>query len=176
MYTDFIDKDKVPADDTEDRRIVIDGDTDVEDVMSTVDGILDSDGDTSVQYIGKDGKISQGADALDAFSDDIDGDDLSLDEEVLQMFRELASGKDYILEKDLRKWDELDEVVDSGLADRGTIDSYVSKLNIQNGKIDFDGFKEFMAMVIAVFMYSLQINFNFVLRSMQSWWTLMGTS
>ena len=62
-------------------------------------------------------------------------------------FKELSKGKDYITEKALRKWDELQELIDADLATKEIIESYFIKLNIPNGKIDFKLFEKFINML-----------------------------
>lgn len=69
------------------------------------------------------------------------------DSEILEMFSELSKGKDYITEKALRKWDELEELIDSGLATKQTIDNYIKKINVKDGKVDLDGFRQFVELL-----------------------------
>jgi hypothetical protein len=65
-------------------------------------------------------------------------------------FRELSGGKGYIKEKDLRKWDELKEVVQAGLVPSEVLESYFDKINIEDGKIYLPAFKEFMNLIDTV--------------------------
>ena len=69
------------------------------------------------------------------------------DEEVLEMFEELSKGKDYITEKALRKWDELQELVDSELASQDMLDGYFRNLDIRDGKVSYGQFRKFMSLL-----------------------------
>ena len=79
--------------------------------------------------------------------DEDDEDDVDTDEEVLEMFEELSRGKDYILEKNLRTWDELEDLISAELASPKIIESYFNELDIQDGKIDLKNFKKFIQML-----------------------------
>lgn len=59
----------------------------------------------------------------------------------------MSKGKDYITEKALRKWDELQELVEAELASQDAIDSYLSRIEIKNGRVDLKAFKHFMRML-----------------------------
>ena len=51
-----------------------------------------------------------------------------------------------ISQKQLRKWDELQELVDAGLTSKSTIDSYIDKLDLAEGaRLTFTKFKEFIS-------------------------------
>jgi len=63
------------------------------------------------------------------------------------MFDELSKGKDFITEKALRKWDELQELIDSGLATKQTIDNYIKKIDVKDGKVNLDGFRRFVELL-----------------------------
>lgn len=65
-------------------------------------------------------------------------------------FNDISKGKDFITKAALYKWDELQELIESGLASKETIDSYVKKLNLKDGKIDIDAFREFVALLDTV--------------------------
>lgn len=62
-------------------------------------------------------------------------------------FEELSKGKDYITEKALRKWDELQELIEADLATQEVIDSYMSRIEIKNGRVSLKAFKHFMRML-----------------------------
>lgn len=47
----------------------------------------------------------------------------------------------------MRNWDELRGVVESGLVSQSTINSYIERLQIKDGKVDLESFMEFMSMV-----------------------------
>lgn len=48
----------------------------------------------------------------------------------------------------LRKWDELADLVDSGLVTKKSVDTYISRLDLIDGnKIDLSVFTEFMTML-----------------------------
>ena len=66
---------------------------------------------------------------------------------IIFQFEELSKGKDYITEKALRKWDELQELVTADLATQEVIDSYLARIEIKNGRVDLDAFKHFMRML-----------------------------
>jgi hypothetical protein len=44
----------------------------------------------------------------------------------------------------------LQELIDSGLANKETIDSYVQQLNLRDGKLDLDAFKQFIRLLDTV--------------------------
>lgn len=62
-------------------------------------------------------------------------------------FEELSKGKDYITEKALRKWDELQELIEADLATQEVIDSYMARIEITNGRVSLQAFKHFMRML-----------------------------
>lgn len=62
-------------------------------------------------------------------------------------FEELSKGKDYITEKALRKWDELQELIEADLATQEVIDSYISRIEITNGRVSLEAFRHFMKML-----------------------------
>lgn len=62
-------------------------------------------------------------------------------------FEELSKGKDYITEKALRKWDELQELIEAELASQEVIDSYLARIEITNGRVSLKAFKHFMRML-----------------------------
>ena len=62
-------------------------------------------------------------------------------------FEELSKGKDYITEKALRKWDELQELIEADLATQEAIDSYIARIEIKNGRVSLKSFKHFMRML-----------------------------
>lgn len=62
-------------------------------------------------------------------------------------FEELSKGKDYITEKALRKWDELEELIEADLATREVIESYMARIEITNGRVSLEAFKHFMRML-----------------------------
>lgn len=62
-------------------------------------------------------------------------------------FEELSKGKDYITEKALRKWDELQELIEADLATQEVIDSYMARIEITNGRVTLKAFKHFMQML-----------------------------
>ena len=72
------------------------------------------------------------------------GDDELAEEEVKEMFSDIGNGKDYITISQLRTWDELQELIESGLASKKTIDGYISKLGIKDDKLDLDDFTRFI--------------------------------
>ena len=62
-------------------------------------------------------------------------------------FNELSKGKDYIPEKRLRKWDELKELIEADLVTEEILESYFSRLDIVDGKVDFRAFQQFIGML-----------------------------
>ena len=61
------------------------------------------------------------------------------------MFRDLSEGKGEISLKQLRKWDELQELVDAGLTSKATLDGYIDRLNLAEGDgVTFEKFQEFI--------------------------------
>jgi hypothetical protein len=62
-------------------------------------------------------------------------------------FNELSKGKDYIPEKRLRKWDELKELIEADLVTEEILESYFSRLDIVDGKVDFRVFQQFIGML-----------------------------
>ena len=51
-----------------------------------------------------------------------------------------------ISKKQLRKWDELQELVDAGLTSKSTIDRYIDKLDLAEDEgLTFTKFKEFIS-------------------------------
>jgi hypothetical protein len=167
IIDEYVDQEKIPLDKSEnvvfEKRVQVNDQDDVDRVMDLVDDLLEyqqKDGDRNplkVSYI-KGKQVSEGPAALSKMQDDLlddeddDDEDDAIDEydddgEVLEMFDELSKGKDYITEKALRKWDELKELVDADLVSKSTIESYINKLNIKNGKVTLDDFKYFMSML-----------------------------
>ena len=80
---------------------------------------------------------------------DLDGIESSFSPaDVEDMFKTISKNKPFITEKQLRKWDELVELIDSGFATQAVIDSHLQKLNIsKDTKIDISLFEEFVAML-----------------------------
>ena len=50
--------------------------------------------------------------------------------EVKEMFDELAKGRDYITKKQLLKWDEIKELIESDLVSAEVIEGYLERLNV----------------------------------------------
>ena len=62
------------------------------------------------------------------------------------MFADLSEGRGEISQKQLRKWDELQELVDAGLTNKATIDGYIDRLDLAEGEaVTFEKFKEFIS-------------------------------
>lgn len=59
----------------------------------------------------------------------------------------MSQGKETISEKDLRSWDELQEMISSEMIAQSTVDSYIKSLKIKKGKIDFEQFQKFMELL-----------------------------
>lgn len=152
-------------------RVQVDSKSDVARVMDLVDDLLETggedSGDLKVSYINK-GKKSEGLEAISAMQrdmssrggededdedndddedDDDEDDDEPNDEEVVEMFNELSKGKPYITEKALRKWDELQELVEADIASRETIDGYLRRIDIRDGKVDLAQFQKFISLL-----------------------------
>ena len=174
IIDEYVDQEKIPLDKSKnvvfEKRVQVNSKNDVDRVMDLVDDLLEyqqKDGSNNpfkVSYI-KGNQVNEGRMALsemqnDLLEDDDDDDDddddnddnddsidYDDDTEVLEMFNDLSKGKDYITEKALRKWDELKEIVDADLVSKATVESYINKLNIKNGKVTIDDFKFFMSML-----------------------------
>ena len=85
VIEDFIDETKLPQDDqVEERKLVIDADSDVDDVMQKVENIIAEEGVTSVSYINSKGQKSEGKKALDSMVEEAEEIEES-DDEVMDM-------------------------------------------------------------------------------------------
>jgi hypothetical protein len=88
VIEDFIDDSKLPQgdDEVEERKLVINADSDVDDVMQKVENIISEEGVTSVSYINSRGQRSEGQTALDSLVEDAEEIEES-DDEVMDMVR-----------------------------------------------------------------------------------------
>ena len=105
----------------------------------------DDDNDTRL-LLSPDGEDNAGT-QLDSSLDLLLSEDSEQEaQEVREMFDDLARGSEEISQKQLRKWDELQELVDAGLTSKSTIDSYIDKLDLAEGaSLTFTKFKEFIS-------------------------------
>ena len=162
IIDEYVDQAKLPVDQSDvvfESRVQVDSKSDVDRVMDLVDDLLETGGeggDLKVSYINK-GKKKEGLEAISAMQkelsedddedEDEDDDDEPSDEEVIEMFNELSKGKPYITEKALRKWDELQELVEAEIASRETIDEYLRRIEIKDGKVDLPQFQKFISLL-----------------------------
>jgi len=89
--------------------------------------------------------------------DDEDDDDDFTDTEVIEMFNDISKGLSTISGKQLMKWDELTELIDSGFADEGIVQSYFKKLDItaDSTDIDLSTFSKFLSLLDNVILDDL---------------------
>mmetsp|Transcript_10051 Transcript_10051/g.22600 ORF Transcript_10051/g.22600 Transcript_10051/m.22600 type:complete len:588 (-) Transcript_10051:102-1865(-) len=158
VIDEYVNTDLLPDSDGEEllveKRLVA-GD-DVDEVMGIIDDFEEGEGVTKISYKQADGELLKGdaaVTAMEAALEQMEEDDeqsTASEEEVLEMFEELAKGKSYITEKALRRWDELQELVQAELATQEIIDSYFRKLDIQGGRVDLPTFQRFVEMLDTV--------------------------
>lgn len=65
-------------------------------------------------------------------------------------FQDLSKGKGYITEKALRKWDELQGLVDADIAPQEVIDSMFARVQVENGRVSLPAFRQFIGMLDTV--------------------------
>ena len=65
-------------------------------------------------------------------------------------FNDIANGKSSITKSALYSWDELQELMQSGMVARETIDSYVAQLNLKDGRLDLEAFRAFIRLLDTV--------------------------
>ena len=96
VIDEFVDREKLPAEDGDvvfESKIIVDKDSNIDQVMGMVDGLIGTDGDEDnlkITYLsGKKGvPPAQGEAAIEAMQDDLDEeDDDDEDEEVMEMVR-----------------------------------------------------------------------------------------
>ena len=66
---------------------------------------------------------------------------------LMLQWRDLSQGREFVSLKELRKWDELVDTVDSGFIEMSTVEGYIQRLNTPNDRINLNEFKKFMAMM-----------------------------
>ncbi len=110
-----------------------------------LDDLLDKEHDSRVLLAPNSDDDTQTA--LEASLDMLLGEDSEQEaQEVREMFEDLAKGKEEISQKQLRKWDELQELVDAGLTNKDTIDRYVDKLDLAEDEgVTFPKFQLFIS-------------------------------
>lgn len=109
MIDEFVDREKLPAEDGDvvfESKIIVDKDSNIDQVMGMVDGLLGEDGDDDnlkITYLsGKKGaSVAEGEAAIEAMQDDLDEEDEDEeeeeeeDEEVMEMVRKNSSLNEY---------------------------------------------------------------------------------
>ena len=65
-------------------------------------------------------------------------------------FHDIANGKSSITKSALYSWDELQELMQSGMVTRETIDSYVAQVNFEDGRLDLEAFRAFIRLLDTV--------------------------
>lgn len=65
-------------------------------------------------------------------------------------FADLSKGKGYITEKALRKWDELQGLIEAEIATQEVLDSMFSRLRVENGRVSMEAFRQFIGMLDTV--------------------------
>eukprot|EP01041_Mallomonas_annulata_P007472 gene7472-15292_t len=152
---DYIDFEKVPNnnDVVIEKKLTVNTPSQANSAINLVDEMLEDDEEVKISYI-KNGVTSKGEEALDELQKDIDEDeDADEDDqlEVEEMFRDLCNGKKFVTLRELKKWDELDGLVEAGLVTRKTIETYIERLNLKDeNKIDLETFSRFIAMMDTV--------------------------
>lgn len=68
----------------------------------------------------------------------------------LLQFQDLSKGKGYITEKALRKWDEVQGLVDAEIASQEVIDSMFARVQVENGRVSLPAFRQFIGMLDTV--------------------------
>lgn len=77
------------------------------------------------------------------------------DEEMLEFFEELSKGRGFMTLQDLSDWDELQAIIDGGLADPKIVERYLQATpRLPGNKIDLTGFAFFMRKLDAVLLDS----------------------